>query len=55
MPVVRSYTLPESELEQIAQQAGLQWVSTDADKAQHAQQQKDGLAHHESPNQLPAR
>ena len=33
MPVVRSYTLPESELEQIAQQAGLQWVSTDADKA----------------------
>ena len=33
MPVVRSYTLPKSELEQIAQQAGLQWVSTDADKA----------------------
>ena len=33
MPVIGSYTLPEQALAQLAAQAGLQWVSTDADKA----------------------
>lgn len=33
MPAVRAYTLPQAELAQVASQAGLTWVSTDADKA----------------------
>ena len=37
MPAVRAYTLPEGELAQIASQAGLQWVGTDAAKAAAAQ------------------
>lgn len=33
MPAVRAYTLPQAELAQVASQAGLLWVGTDADKA----------------------
>jgi ribonuclease E len=33
MPGVRTYALPENELVDVASQAGLQWVRTDADKA----------------------
>ena len=33
MPTVQPYTLPENELAEVASQAGLQWVNTDADKA----------------------
>ena len=33
MPLIGQYTLPERDLAQLAAQAGLQWVSTDADKA----------------------
>ena len=33
MPAVQAYTMPESELAQVASQAGLQWVSTDAGRA----------------------
>ncbi|MDO4796310.1 MAG: Rne/Rng family ribonuclease, partial [Brachymonas sp.] len=33
MPAVRAYTLPQAELAQVASQAGLIWVGTDAEKA----------------------
>lgn len=33
MPKVGSYALPEGDLQQLADHAGLQWVQTDADKA----------------------
>ena len=33
MPTVRTYALPENELVDVASQAGLQWVRTDAGKA----------------------
>jgi ribonuclease E len=38
MPVVPSFDLPLSDLQQLADGAGLQWVHSDADKVQAVQQ-----------------
>ena len=32
MPKVQTFALPESDLQQVAQAAGLQWVNSDADR-----------------------
>ncbi|MEK9952775.1 MAG: ribonuclease E/G, partial [Curvibacter sp.] len=37
LPRVQSYTLPLSELDQVASASGLQWVKSDADKVAAAQ------------------
>ena len=37
MPRVQSYTLPLTDLQQIAAGSGLQWVNSDADKVAAAQ------------------
>ena len=32
MPLVQSFVLPEAQMQQVAQNVGLQWVGSDADK-----------------------